>query len=215
MLADSEPNDPDRVFWERRCLAAARQGDVEGFGELYDAYAARLYERVLMPLLGNAAAAEDALSETFRTAFQRLDQFESGNVSFYFWLARIARNKALDAHRYRQMTCRLLAQWHHQVVPLLPVPESPEEHYEREDFRHLLSEAVQQTLQQLNERYRQAIVLRFLQDLPREQCAEQLGVKLGTFDVLLLRALQSFRKNWEERMPDSSRLGKLTEVAAS
>jgi RNA polymerase sigma factor (sigma-70 family) len=158
-----------------------------------------VYERVLMPVLGNAAAAEDALAETFRVGFQRLADFQPGEVSIYYWLARIAKNKALDMHRAKKVSGRVLANFESLLEPLSTPHASPEELLEREVSRHVLGEAVQQTLAELNERYRRAIVLRFLQDQSREACAEQLGVKIGTFDVLLLRALRAFRKRWEER----------------
>jgi RNA polymerase sigma factor (sigma-70 family) len=202
---DAELNDTAQRSWERECIDRALGGDTEGFGELYDAYAARVYERVLLPVLGNPAAAEDALAEAFRVAFQKLADFEPGKVSIYYWLARIAKNKALDMHRAKKVSGRVLANFESLLEPLCTPNASPEELFEREVSRHAIGEAVQATLGELNERYRRAIELRFLQDLSRETCAEQLGVKLGTFDVLLLRALRAFRKSWEERMQRPSR----------
>jgi RNA polymerase sigma-70 factor (ECF subfamily) len=202
---DAELNDTAQRSWERQCIDRALGGDTEAFGELYDAYAARVYERVLLPVLGNPAAAEDALAETFRVAFQKLADFEPGKVSIYYWLARIAKNKALDMHRAKKVSGRVLANFESLLEPLCTPNASPEELFEREVSRHAMGEAVQATLGELNERYRRAIELRFLQDLSRETCAEQLGVKLGTFDVVLLRALRAFRKSWEERMQRPSR----------
>ena len=46
------------------------------------------------------------------------------------------------------------------------------------------------------ERYRIAIELRLIQELPREDCAKRLGVTIGTFDVLLFRAVRAFRKQF-------------------
>lgn len=191
-------NDTGRRSWERALIARAVQGDAEAFGELYDAYADRVYGHVLYPLLGNTAAAEDALSETFRAAFQRLSDYQPGEVSIYFWLSRIAKHKALDMHRARKVTGRALSNLETLLEPLRPSPESPEQLLDAAVSRRALGEAVQTTLSQINERYREAISLRFLQDQPREVCAERLGVKLGTFDVLILRALRAFRKRWEE-----------------
>lgn len=202
---DAELNDTAQRLWERQCLARALRGEPAAFGEIYDAYAARVYERVLLPVLGNPAAAEDALAETFRVAWQKLADFEPGKVSIYYWLARIARNKALDLHRARKVSGRALANFASLLEPLCTAHDSPEELLEREVSRHDLGEAVQATLSELNERYRHAIELRFLQDLSRETCAERLGIKLGTFDVLILRALRSFRNHWQERMQRPSR----------
>jgi RNA polymerase sigma factor (sigma-70 family) len=195
---DAELNDSGRRRWERECVARAVGGDSGAFGEIYDAYAERLYRRVLYPLLGNAAAAEDALAEAFRVAFQRLDAYRPGEVSIYYYLATIARNKALDMHRARKVTGRALANFEALLEPLALAPDSPEQLLEQESSRQRLGLAVQDTLSQINARYREAIALRFLEDQPREVCATRLGVKLGTFDVLLLRALRAFRKRWEE-----------------
>ncbi len=179
-------------------MSRAAEGDAQAFGQLYDAYAERLYRRVLYPLLGNAAAAEDALAETFRVAFQRLGSYRAGEVSIYFWLAAIARNKALDMFRARKVTGRALVNFEALLEPLALGPEAPEELLDQHSERQRLGRAVHGTLEGINARYREAITLRFLQDQPREECASRLGVKLGTFDVLLLRALRAFRKRWEE-----------------
>jgi RNA polymerase sigma factor (sigma-70 family) len=186
-------------------VSRALAGDADAFGDIYDAHADRIFRGVLYPLLGNAAAAEDALAETFRVAFQRLASYRPGEVSIYHWLAAIARNKALDVHRARKVAGRALANFSALLEPLAVSPESPEQLLSDESSRHRLGRAVQATLAQINERYRLAIALRFLEDQPRDVCALRLGVKVGTFDVLLLRALRAFRKRWEELTLDAPR----------
>jgi RNA polymerase sigma factor (sigma-70 family) len=198
-------DDTGRRRWERECVARALGGDPQAFGEIYDAYAGPIFRRVLYPLLGNAAAAEDALAESFRVAFQRLDSYRPGEVSIYYFLAAIARNKALDMHRARKVTGRALANFQALLDPLANSPDSPEQLLDDESSRRRLGSAVHATLQQINARYREAIALRFLEDQPRDVCASRLGVKVATFDVLLLRALRAFRKRWEELRVESPR----------
>lgn len=190
---------------EKTQLALAQQGNRSALAWLYNAHSARLYEVVLFPLLGNAAAAEDALSETFRAAFRNLSKVKAGPEGIYPWLATIARNKAMDMHRARAATGRLLANLREQMAPLMAGTglgvvashaESPEEQLQQARSHQQLVTAVAVNLKGLHERYRQAILLRFFEQLPREVCAERLGVKLGTFDVVLLRALRAFRKSW-------------------
>jgi len=181
---------------EEECIRRAQAGDVEALGQLYDTYAARLYRNVIYPALGDASQAEDVLSETFRSAFAKLSEFHSRGVSIYSWLARIARNKALDVHRRQKARGRALQNFAELLVPALERSVSPEQQLTQEVSRLAVSARVQHTLAQLNARYRLALELRFFQELPRAACAEQLGVKLGTFDVLLLRALRAFRKSW-------------------
>ncbi|GAB5540802.1 MAG: hypothetical protein SangKO_005620 [Sandaracinaceae bacterium] len=61
----------------------------------------------------------------------------------------------------------------------------------------MLRETVSAVLERINPRYARAISLRFFEDRSREECAAGLDVKIGTFDVVLLRALRAFRKEWE------------------
>jgi RNA polymerase sigma-70 factor (ECF subfamily) len=48
----------------------------------------------------------------------------------------------------------------------------------------------------LSERYRNAIQLRLIDELPREECARRMNVTTGTFDVVLFRAVRAFRKHF-------------------
>lgn len=188
----------DRLRWEKQLVRKAVEGDRQAFGQLYHEYAPRLFSRVLMPRLGNRAAAEDALSETFRTALERLHQFKPKGVSFYFWLSRIAMNKATDMHRVKARTHRALTSFHELVVPTRPKDMEPGKELEAQQELELVRARMAEVFEQLNPRYRQAIELRFLEDKSRQECAEILEVKIGTFDVLILRALRAFRKKWEE-----------------
>lgn len=183
---DVELEDGQRLKWEHRLVERARAGDAQAFGELYDAYAGPLYRRVLLPRLGDPRAAEDALSETFRTALERLGAFEQRNVSIYHWLARIAHNKAMDMHRARAVTNRRIADLRNLLEPAAAA-ESAEGLLEVAIEGSLLKGRVRETLARLNPRYRRAIELRFFEERSRERCAEALEVKLATFDVVLLR----------------------------
>lgn len=191
-------NTSERLDWERTTLWRACDGDRTAFAEIYRAYAGLLFSRVLLPLLGQRPAAEDALSETFRQAFERLDSFEPRGSSIYFWLARIATNKALDMHRAQKVSGRVLVNVQALVEPLLDSPLAPDAALDCKRQFIAAEGQVARCLEQLNPRYREAIELRFFQELSREVCAERLELKLGTFDVLLLRALRAFRKRWDE-----------------
>lgn len=182
---------------ERKLVAAARAGDHQAIADLYRAFAPRLFRTVLMPRLGNRQAAEDALSETFRTALERLDRFEDKGVSIYFWLSRIAVNKATDMHRVKARTRRALASFEDLLAPLRPSAPRPEKELAAAQRHRLLGEHVASVLSAINPRYARAIRLRFLEERGREECAEAMEVKLGTFDVVLLRALRAFRKAWD------------------
>jgi RNA polymerase sigma-70 factor (ECF subfamily) len=58
---------------------------------------------------------------------------------------------------------------------------------------------IDESLALLPERYRQAIWLRLIEELSREECARRMDITVGNFDVVLFRAVRSFRKRFGDR----------------
>jgi RNA polymerase sigma factor (sigma-70 family) len=182
--------------WELRCLEEVRRGSRRAFAELYAAFAPPLYAEVLLPRLGNASAAEEALAETFRSALEHLGGYRPEGKSVFAWLARIAMNKAADLHRHRARTRKALASFESLVAPLREGERAGAVDAERRLDRTRLKRAVDEVLARLSSRYRTAIELRILDELPRAECARRMETTIGNFDVLLLRALRAFRAAW-------------------
>lgn len=194
-MPETAPATPD-LAWERRCLTRMQRGERAAFGELYRVLAPKLYREVLMPKLGHAQLAEDALADTFSSFLEHYGQLEVREQSLMSWLARVASNKATDMFRKRARLLRSLQSFEHLVGPLSE-SDTTDGTFEDRERRELAALQLARTLEALSPRYRRALELRFFEERPRERCAELLEVKLGTFDVLLLRALRAFRAEWE------------------
>lgn len=178
---------------ERRCLGALRRGERSAFHRLYEVMAPPLFARILLPRLGDAQAAQDVLADTFQTVLERLDAYHDRGGSIWSWLVTIAGNRAHDLQRQRARVGRPLVGFETLLAALADDAATPSD--EMVDAERLRS-AVAATLDHVNPRYRRAIELRFLEERPRVECATLMEVKLGTFDVLLLRALRAFRSKW-------------------
>jgi RNA polymerase sigma-70 factor (ECF subfamily) len=108
-------------------------------------------------------------------------------------------------HRVKSRTKRALVSFEGLLAPLREqAPEAGAEIEEAEELGRIRG-AVREVLAKINPRYRRAIELRFLEERGREECAEAMEVKLGTFDVVLLRALRSFRKEWARSIGEEGR----------
>jgi len=187
----------ERLGWERERVGRARTGDRRAFAEIYEAYAGPLYARVLLPKLGDERAAEDALSETFREVLEHLDRFEDRGDGIWPWLVRIGTNKALDMHRVKSRTGRALASFEGLMEPLRSAPPDPADAAEARSEHARVRGVVDNALAAINDRYRRAIALRYFEERAREDCAREMGVTVSTFDVVLLRALRAFRREWD------------------
>src|SRR4029079_3394157 len=110
----------------------------------------------------------------------------------------IAANRALDHHRARARDGRGMAGFVALLGPLGVDAAAPND--EAPDGEKLRA-AVAAALGRINPRYRRALELRFFEEHDRDRCAAALEVKIGTFDVLLLRALRAFRAAWLDSAP--------------
>ena len=178
---------------ERDVVARLQRGDRSAAAELYRWYGNKLYRAVILPRLPNPELAEDVLKDTFRLAMERIHQFRLEDRSIWFWLRRIATNRAIDVHRARQRALRFREKHdEHETADrtMGRPPPRPDRAPEVAETR----EMVDLSLSRMNARYAQALRLRLIEDRDREECAAILGVKVATFDVILHRACKAFKK---------------------
>lgn len=189
--ADNLEDDLTGLEAERRLCEAAAGGDRAALGSLLRTHGPRLYRSVLLPRLGNAANAEEALSQVYVKVVQNFSQFEWQNVGIYPWLRTIAFHVALD-HLRRDKRLRLFE------------PEDLERELERDqptqsdDLERLdllaARAKVDTALSDLNPRYAHVIRARILEERGREELAQELGLSVSTLDVVLHRALSALKK---------------------
>jgi RNA polymerase sigma factor (sigma-70 family) len=194
-----EPANAVELEEEQRQVEEAQAGNLDAMRPILERYAQPLYGTVILPRLGDAASAEDVLRDTLATAVEKIKRFTWQGKSIYPWLRQIAINKVYDVHRQVKRSRRLADAMVHEV----PIETDPESHadaqliadQERAAHRARIDDA----MGRIADRYRTAIDLRLIQELSREECAKQLGVTVGTFDVLLFRAVRAFRKQFGSR----------------
>lgn len=166
-------------------------GDRTAFATLYGWYGEMLWRQAILPRLPNRELAEDCLRDTFRTALEKIGSFRLEDRSIYFWLRRIAVNKAIDVHRRTRRDHDLSEAVQAEPSEVMGSPGvRPDRGLEVEDARRMVG----LSLDKLNERYAMALRLRLIEERTREECAEILGVTVGNFDVILHRAAKAFRK---------------------
>lgn len=178
---------------ERSVVARLQSGDRAAAALLYQWYGDALFREVILPRLPVRELAEDVLRDTFRTVLERCGQYvPDADKSIYFWIRRIAINRAIDTHRSWQKT-RRLEEAVEAEPDALPAPDRPDQALDAAATQS----AVERGLAQLNPRYAEALRLRLLQDRDREECAAAMGVTVGNFDVILHRACAAFRKVYQ------------------
>ena len=166
------------------------RADPRAFGEIYDAFFARIYGYVATRVRTRADA-EDVVSDTFMRALDKLPQFEyRGPASFAAWIFRIARNRIIDEQT---------SQARHANIDLLEVrdraraEDAPDVGLEREEEAHLLRVLIDS----LPPRRQEVIALRFFGGLRNREIAEVMGLDQRTVASHLCRALEQLRDQFE------------------
>jgi RNA polymerase sigma-70 factor (ECF subfamily) len=184
---------------EHRLVEEAQRGNLDAMRPILERYASPLYGTVILPRLGDAASAEEVLRDTLATAVEKIRRFTWQGKSIYPWLRQIAINKVYDVHRQSKRSRRLADAMVHEVE----VESDPASHADAQliadQERRAHRDRIDRAMAELQDRYRLAIELRLVQELSREDCAQRLGVTIGTFDVLLFRAVRAFRKQFGDR----------------
>ncbi len=192
----SEPATAVELEEEQRLVEEAQAGNLDSMRPILERYAQPLFGTVILPRLGDAASAEEVLRDTLATAVEKIQRFTWQGKSIYPWLRQIAINKVFDVHRQAKRSRRLADAMAHEVATASDPDSHADAQLMADQERRAHRVKIEETLELLAERYRLAIELRLVQELSRDECAKRLNVTVGTFDVLLFRAVRAFRKHF-------------------
>jgi RNA polymerase sigma-70 factor (ECF subfamily) len=171
-----------------------RERDTELLADLVERYQHRLV-RYLLYLTGRRDYAEDLAQETWIRVLQRGSQY-NGRQRFDPWLFAIARNLAIDYLRKKQKAVQTasLPDDRDEILLVSSSGPSPFEAAARsEDAIRLAGH-----LQILPPLYREALLLRFQEDLSLAEIVQVLGAPVTTVTSRIYRGLAALRSAFEE-----------------
>lgn len=173
---------------DSRLVAAARNGDRDAFGRLYDGYAPMVHGILLARV--PVREVDDLVHDVFLQALRQLHTLRD-NERFGGWLAAIARNRANDFHRHAVEEVELpegLSQDNGQPgAP--PVAKTPDD-----EALFLLA-----MIRELPETYREPLLLRLVEGMTGPEIAERTGMKHGSVRVNLHRGMQQLREKLAQK----------------
>ena len=195
MLDRTRPLAPS-VSWTAERRTMSDDGDAERTRRFREAALPHLDDVFTLAryLLRDTADAEDAVQECFLRALRHFDSYRGPAMKP--WLLAILRNvcKAEFARRAAQPTPPECSE--DEVAADEPLWQEPQPSPEMELLRRHDNEAIRRLVASLPEPFREAIVLRDINDLSYRDIAEVLGVPVGTVMSRLARARAMLRARW-------------------
>lgn len=175
-------------------IGRALNGDSKAFSQLMQRHLSAVYN-YLYRMTQNHELSEEIAQEAFVKAYQNLKNFDRQRP-FKPWILRIASNAAISQLRKQS-----------KLVSLNAMEEegtwTEAEHQTADDVvvqleRKLSTEEVLQALETLDDKYRQALLLRYQQDLSYEAVAETLGIPLNTVRTWIKRGTEKLKQAVKE-----------------
>jgi RNA polymerase sigma-70 factor (ECF subfamily) len=167
-----------------RLVAAAKAGDPEAFGSLFDRYYGPVH-RYVAARVGRPSDAEDLAQLVFVKALEALPRYEERGIPFGGWLFRLARNVVIDHIRTRR-----------EHVTLELIVEKSTDADGPDELAALRQEmdSIACALRRLTPDQREAVELRFFAGLSAKEAADVMGRQEGTVRGLQFRAIAALRR---------------------
>ncbi len=186
---------------DEKLLERLRAGHRDVLGPLVRRYERELYG-YLRRYLGDDDLAADVFQNTFVAVFLKIRHYEPGRPARP-WLYAIATNQAIDA-------LRRVKRRHERTVDSLPAGEDGPDARSLFDLlatREIdpaanaegveLAAQVRQSVDQLPDLLRQAVILAYFQGLKYQEIADVLEIPLGTVKSRLNAAMTKLAELWQ------------------
>ena len=177
---------------EASFVARLRARDERAFNELVRAYERRVFGLVFR-MLGNREEAEDLAQEVFVQVFKAIDQFR-GEARLSTWIYRIAVNLCKNRSKYlsrRHTNKQDDIDAFGDRAPMSSAKGTTAGSIARPDDLLVgmqVERVVQQAIESLEPEFREALILRDVEDLSYEEIAQITGLPDGTVKSRIHRA---------------------------
>ncbi len=179
---------------EARLIAAAKSGHGVAFGVLCERHAEMIL-RVTFRITRNREDAEDAVQDSFMSAFVHLTNFDERS-RFATWLTRIAINSALGQLRKKRGIREIPIDEPSRAPefwPHLEIPEhapNPEENYGLQERRTIVTTAIGR----LRPRSRKVVEVHQLGGFSVKETAQILGISMAAAKARMFHARAALRR---------------------
>ena len=178
---------PRAVDADQRLMRAFAQRDPAAADTLYRRFAGRIYGLGLV-MLGNDAAAQDLVQDTFVKLWRSADRYDRSRGALETWVLLIARSLAIDAIRRRVLEARTLER--SDPPPEVAQDPGPDDQAVTRD----LTEQAQRAMAQLPPEQRAALELAYLGGKTSTEISDLEGIPVGTAKTRIRAALLRLRE---------------------
>jgi RNA polymerase sigma-70 factor (ECF subfamily) len=166
------------LFSDHEKLFVEKTG--KDFSTLYKKYYPKLIYYT-SKMCNDPQKTEDIATDSFMTAFEKIEKYESGKAQFSTWLFTIAKNLALQAIKNDKRSVSLDVEYDDEGTTMKDfIPQDFQNEIEVFESNDLKAEIMTNQISQLKEPYKTVIEMREIKKMSYQDISDTLGKNLST-----------------------------------
>jgi len=175
---------------DEELAARVQQGDKEIFGVLMERYEQKLL-RYGRKFLSEHDDIVDIVQDVFISTYQNIQNFDASQ-KFSPWVYRIAHNAFVNGLKKHSYNPLLLVDFDTLISHTAYEDPAPKEREQAE-----MKKMIDKGLDKLQPKYREVLILHYLEDMPYKEIADILQIPGGTVGIRIKRAKEALKKIYE------------------
>jgi len=131
-------------------------------------------------MCGDQQKAEDITTESFLTAFEKIDKYEKEKAQFSTWLFTIARNIVLQDIKVSKKNVSIDVEFDEEGTTLKDFIQEEVSDFNSQELNDKKAEIMKKHIDKLKEPYRKVIEMREIKKMAYKDIADELGKNLST-----------------------------------
>jgi RNA polymerase sigma-70 factor (ECF subfamily) len=179
-----------------RKLVEASLENSENFKHVISEYQNKFTQYIRRRTIASKEDTEDLLQDIFIKIYLNLNGFDT-SLKFSSWAYRIAHNEIISWYRKKKVRPQINFEDYEEENLINYFKEDTD--IEKEFDRKIIKEHIREAIEKLDDKYKEIIVLRFLEEKEYEEISDILQIPIGTVSTLIYRGkkeLQRFLKKY-------------------
>ena len=165
------------LFTEQEKVFVERTG--KDFSTLYKKYYPKLIY-FTSKMCNDAQTAEDISTDSFMTAFEKIDKYEKDKAQFSTWLFTIAKNLALQNIKNSKKTISLDVEYDQEGTTMKDFIQEEDSDNHLHSVKEMKAEIMKDCMSRLKEPYKSVIEMREIKKMSYKDISDKLGKNLST-----------------------------------
>ena len=165
------------LFTEQEKVFVERTG--KDFSTLYKKYYPKLIY-FTSKMCNDAQTAEDISTDSFMTAFEKIDKYEKDKAQFSTWLFTIAKNLALQNIKNSKKTISLDVEYDEEGTTMKDFIQEEDSDNHLHTVKEMKADIMKDCISKLKEPYKSVIEMREIKKMSYKDISDKLGKNLST-----------------------------------